>query len=256
MRVRRRSALVCAIAVVAGFSPAAHGQAPSPPCVLDRCLGSPGASLPSAPPPPPGPSDGTAHRAPLSPGAFDFYVLALSWSPAFCENGGVETSPDQCAAGHHRGFVVHGLWPQNQRGYPSECDQGSRFLSQATLDQVSDLYPDPGLARHEWRTHGTCSGLAPRAYFATVRQARAAVAIPPALQAPDEPQTLDPLAIARAFAAANPGLRSDAMAVTCRHGELDEVRVCLSKDLRRYVPCPEVTREACRTRAIAVLPGR
>jgi ribonuclease T2 len=41
-------------------------------------------------------------------------------------------------------------------------------------------------------------------------------------------------------------LRTDAMAVTCRQNMLEEVRICLGKDLRGYVTCPEVSRASCR----------
>src|SRR6478752_5799189 len=54
-------------------------------------------------------------------GDFDFYVLALSWSPGFCETAGSGRERDQCKDGAGLGFVVHGLWPQNERGFPSEC---------------------------------------------------------------------------------------------------------------------------------------
>src|SRR5580692_7150493 len=48
------------------------------------------------------------------PGAFDYYVLALSWSPEFCHSH--PTKPE-CVWGKF-GFVVHGLWPQYANGYP------------------------------------------------------------------------------------------------------------------------------------------
>ena len=232
------------------------GAAPAP-CVLDKCLGqrtprpgiSPDAEAQAAP-------ARQARRAPLASAAFDFYVLALSWSPGFCDTGGQEKSPQQCSGGRDLGFVVHGLWPQNTRGYPSNCDAGSRFPTRAALESVTDLYPDTGLARHEWRSHGTCTGLSPTDYFTAVRQARAAITIPPGLRQPSEPQTLAPLAIARAFMAANPGLRADTMAVTCRGGDLAEVRLCLAKDLRGFVSCPEVVHDACRTPDVSVLPVR
>ena len=225
-----------------------------PPCVLDKCLQPPpsGAERPS------GPIDsnrldrGSPGRASAS-GDFDFYVLALSWSPGFCETGGAEKAPQQCEPGSRLGFVVHGLWPQNQHGYPSNCDTGSRMPSRLALDAVRGLYPDEGLARHEWRTHGTCSGKSPTDYFADVRQARNAIVIPPSLVAPDDQVSWAPLDIARAFAAANPRLRTDSMAVTCRQNMLEEVRICFTKDLRGYIACPEVVRASCR-RPIEVPP--
>lgn len=51
------------------------------------------------------------------PGAFDYYVLALSWSPEFCHSH--PTKPE-CVSGKF-GFVVHGLWPQYANGYPENC---------------------------------------------------------------------------------------------------------------------------------------
>src|SRR5271156_3051107 len=58
----------------------------------------------------------------VATGDFDFYVLTLSWSPGFCDTGGADKSPEQCAAGVGEGFVVHGLWPDNQsRPDPADC---------------------------------------------------------------------------------------------------------------------------------------
>ena len=93
------------------------------------------------------------------PGDFDFYVLALSWSPGFCElDGDRDRNREQCADGAGLGFVVHGLWPQNERGFPSECGPAGRTPSRIALDQAKGLFPSEGLARHQWRKHGTCSG--------------------------------------------------------------------------------------------------
>ena len=228
----------CSSAHSAGFS--------DPPCVLDKCLGlTPGSTNPGANQPPSPPQD-QATRGSTPAGTFDFYVLSLSWSPSFCQSGGASKSPDQCASHANPGFVVHGLWPQNQHGYPSACGSGASFPSRMALDSARGVYPDEGLARHEWRMHGTCSGKSPTDYFKDVRSARAAITIPDALRAPDGDQTWAPLDIARAFTAANRGLRTDSMAVTCRRNDLEEVRICFSKDLRGFVPCPEVARASCR----------
>jgi ribonuclease T2 len=191
-----------------------------------------------------------------APGAFDFYVLSLSWSPGFCATGGDQKAKDQCAAGSGLGFVVHGLWPQYDHGFPGDCGPAGRSPSRQALDTVRGVYPDEGLARYEWRKHGTCSGLSPTDYFSAVRRARDAVVVPTAFQSPRAEQTWAPIDVARAFSAANPGLRTDEMAVTCRSGDLQEVRVCFAKDLRGFVPCPEVARASCHASGISVPPVR
>ncbi|WP_245504310.1 ribonuclease T2 [Lichenihabitans psoromatis] len=228
--------------------------------MLDKCLNGSSDQSAAAPastsrPVQTGSSFGGSGRS-RQPGVFDFYVLALSWSPGFCDTGGDNKAPRQCATGSNLGFVVHGLWPQYTRGFPSDCDSGNTSPTRAALDSVNGVYPDVGLARYEWRKHGTCTGLSPTDYFALVRRARDAVTIPTTLQSPSEPQTAAPLEIARAFTASNPGLRTDMMAVTCRQDELQEVRICFGKDLRGFVTCPEVSRAACRTQQITILPVR
>ena len=226
-----------------------------PPCVLDKCLGLKPAGQAPAPDRGTPSQGGDSFPSAVAPGAFDFYVLSLSWSPSFCQQGGASKSPDQCAAQANPGFVVHGLWPQNQRGYPSACDAGARFPSRLALDSARGVYPDEGLARHEWRQHGTCSGKSPTDYFADVRRARDAIVIPEQFKSPDADQTWAPPDIARTFVSANPRLRTDSMAVTCRQNALQEVRICFSKDLRGFVPCPEVAHASCR-RPISVPASR
>lgn len=201
-------------------------------------------------------SPGAAQRGGGTPGDFDFYVLALSWSAGFCEIDGDQKGRRQCEPGAKLGFVVHGLWPQYQRGYPSDCDGAARSPSRIALDGAKDVFPEEGLARHQWRKHGSCSGKSPTDYFTDVRRARAAIEIPKPFLSPDEPQTWSPLDIERAFAAVNPRLRTDNMAVSCRRGVLEEVLICFSKDLRGFVSCPEVNRRTCRTRDVSVPPVR
>jgi ribonuclease T2 len=56
------------------------------------------------------------------PGQFDFYVLALSWSPSFCEaaaeRGGSRNASSQCGARPYS-FVVHGCGRNTQRVFLS-----------------------------------------------------------------------------------------------------------------------------------------
>ena len=116
-----------------------------------------------------------------APGEFDFYVLSLSWSPSFCEaaaeRGNSGRSQVQCG-GRPYSFVVHGLWPQYERGFPEYCQRPSPRLDRNIMTSMLDLMPAPGLIFNEWDKHGTCSGLGARAYFETIRKARAAVKIP------------------------------------------------------------------------------
>lgn len=177
-------------------------------------------------------------------GAFDFYVLALSWSPGFCALEGGRRRLEQCERDSGLGFVVHGLWPQNERGYPAACGPG-RTPSRLALEEARGVYPDEGLARHEWRQHGTCSGKSPADYFSDVRRARDAVRVPPGLERPARDQVATPAEIERMFVEANPGLRPDMISVVCPRRVMQEVRICLDRDLRGFRRCPEVDRSGC-----------
>jgi ribonuclease T2 len=178
-------------------------------------------------------------------GEFDFYVLALSWSPGFCELEGERKRRRQCEPDADLGFTVHGLWPQFENGYPSECGPAGRFPSRAAIEETRGVFPDEGLARYQWRRHGTCSGKSPTAYFTDVRRARDAVRIPERFRSLPADMSVAPLDIERAFGEANPALRPDMMAVICRRGVLQEVRICLDRDLRGFRRCPEVDHSGC-----------
>ncbi|NEU10707.1 ribonuclease T2 [Methylobacterium sp. BTF04] len=188
-----------------------------------------------------------------APGEFDFYVLALSWSPTYCESDGARREANgQCRPGRGLGFVVHGLWPQYTRGYPSNCSAVERSPTRQAIEAAGEVYPSEGLARYEWRKHGTCSGLDPMSYFRAARAAREAVTIPDAYKGLTGATRAAPIEIARQFVAANRGLRPDMMSINCVRGQLQEVRICFSKDLRGFTPCPEVARQNCRAGEIAI----
>jgi ribonuclease T2 len=213
-------------------------------CILDNCADR--APRP-AQPAPEGRSRSGDVGAPA--GDFDFYVLALSWSPGFCDSVG--GSHDQCEPGKDLGFVVHGLWPQYERGFPSEC-AGPRTPSRLALERAAGVFPDERLARYEWRKHGVCSGRSPTDYFADVARAREAITVPAPFVKPTRDQTFTPIDIERAFYDANPRLRPGMMAVACRRNVFEEVRICFTKDLREFRACPEVVRRGCRQRELSV----
>ena len=191
-------------------------------------------------------------------GQFDFYVLSLSWSPSFCaaaaerHNGG--TPSMQCGARPYS-FVVHGLWPQYVKGFPKYCQVPSPRLYRGIVSSMLDLMPAPHLIYNEWDKHGTCSGLAPRDYFDTVREARAAVKIPPEYVDLKEPLSVARAAIEEAFMKANPGLPENGFAIECDKKRLTEVRICLSRDLQ-FRDCDEIARRSCRREQLLMPPLR
>lgn len=174
------------------------------------------------------------------PGQFDYYLLSLSWSPAYCvlhpEDG------PQCQ-GRGFGFVLHGLWPQfDAGGYPQFCSEADLPADAAALG--ARIYPSPKLVEHEWSRHGTCSGLSPQGYFQAADRALAVVKVPASLEAPRADQSMTANQLAAAFQAANPGLPDNALSVACSRGELSEVRICLSRDLKAR-SCGRGVRNSC-----------
>jgi ribonuclease T2 len=190
------------------------------------------------------------------PGRFDFYVLSLSWSPSFCKESEERGRPsnEQCR-GRPYSFVVHGLWPQYERGFPRDCQVPAPRLSRDLTTSMLDLMPALGLIYHEWDQHGTCSGLEAQAYFDLIRKARETVKIPESYAAPKTTLTVAPDEVEEAFVKSNPGLSRAAVSVTCGSTRLSEVRICMSKDLK-FRDCDEIDRRACRRDKLLMPPVR
>ncbi len=207
-----------------------------------------------------GRADHGGRHAQNQPGQFDFYVLALSWSPSFCEasrergQGGSRAQQQQCGARPYS-FVVHGLWPQHERGFPRECQVPAPRLARSIVYTMLDLMPSERLVFNQWDRHGTCSGLNGQQYFETVRQAREMVQIPEKFREISDYKMVTPDEVEEAFVAANPGLSREAIAVTCDTRRLSEVRVCMTKDLK-FRNCPEIDRRACRNEKVVMPPVR
>lgn len=183
---------------------------------------------------------------------FDFYVLSLAWSPSYCKLEGEQADRNQCRRDRDLAFVVHGLWPQFERGYPKDCRSGEPArVPDALADRMLDIMPSRGLVGHEWRTHGTCTGLSQTDYFAATRAAYRRIALPPGLSEAGRAANLAPKAIEQAFVQANPGMAADGIAVTCDGGMLDEVRICLTRELG-FRTCPEVDHNACRAGSLSL----
>jgi ribonuclease T2 len=184
-------------------------------------------------------------------GQFDYYLLALSWSPTYCLTHPNQTECD--VRGY--GFVLHGLWPQySAGGWPERC-RTAEVLDEEALRFARRIYPAPQLAVHEWTQHGVCSGLDARAYFEAADRARTAVRIPPWLEAPPRAQSVRPAAVVEALLERNPGLHARGVVVACERGELAEVRLCLDRDLKS-VDCGRGVHSNCPAGGIDVPASR
>lgn len=187
-------------------------------------------------------------------GKFDFYVLALSWSPSYCRSEGTDANRQQCGTDKYYSFIVHGLWPQFENGYPSRCaTRLSDRVPNGLARSLTDIMPSFGLIGHQWRKHGTCSGLNQQEYFETTRKAFERVTIPDAFQNSRRDQSIDPDDVEAAFLNANSQLNGSAIAVTCRDQLIREVRICMNKELE-FRSCAEVNKRACRAKN-AVMPA-
>jgi ribonuclease T2 len=187
--------------------------------------------------------------------AFAYYMLVLSYAPDFCDQPRGQKDPRECGAGRHIGFVVHGMWPQGEtsRG-PENCGPASP-VSQAIVQATLQYIPTESLIQHEWATHGTCSGLSAADYFAALRKARDSVMLPSDLNQPAQKQQFSPAQIESKAAAANPTFPKSAFRTSCYgNRELQEIRVCLDKDLAPRACGPSAGE--CSARTVTLLPVR
>jgi ribonuclease T2 len=183
-------------------------------------------------------------------GDFDYYLLALSWSPVYCDKHPEDRQ--QCGSKRY-GFVLHGLWPQQAGGgHPDSCATSSHLTEDARA-YARAVFPSEKLIAHEWQKHGTCSGMAAKDYFKAADDARNAIRMPPQFEPGARTQETTARDVSKAIREANPRITNSGLAVVCSGPELSEVRICLSKDLQP-MPCGRGVRNACRSGTIRV-PG-
>lgn len=189
-------------------------------------------------------------------GKFDFYVLALSWSPEYCATRGASRPGDiQCAGERQYDFVLHGLWPQYEpQGWPQNCS--TEQVPRRVVDSMLDIMPSPGLVRHEWSKHGTCSGLEPAGYFAQARKAFQALRIPEPYKRPQRQVVARVQEVKQRFVKANPSLPEDGVAAVCSGRFLQEVRICLTSDFQPRACSKDVLRSQCRVDEVILRPVR
>lgn len=197
-------------------------------------------------------SSGEQRAARSQDGEFDYYVLAMSWSPSFCEDD--TRGSAQCSGRRPYHFVAHGLWPQFERGYPENCSVSAR-VPERTVNEMLEIMPAKGLIFHQWKKHGTCSGMQPTAYFDTVEDAFRSVTIPEPFRGLDKAIVIKPSVIEDAFLEANPTLKPDMIAIDCKKKRLREVKVCFDKNLN-FRACGKDVHRECRDNTIRMPPVR
>lgn len=181
-------------------------------------------------------------------GEFDYYVLSLSWSPTWCALEGEARGSPQCD--RPLGWVLHGLWPQYERGWPANCPTVHRNPSRTQTEAMADIMGTSGLAWYQWQKHGRCSGLAAEDYYRLARLAYERVNRPEVLRKLDRPVKLPASVIEEAFLQANPGLTADMLTITCKDGRIQEARLCLTRDLTPRACAPDVRRDCTMTNAL------
>ncbi len=193
------------------------------------------------------------------PGAFDYYVLALSWSPSYCATRRRDGKDPQCDGRRPYAFVLHGLWPQYVKGWPEFCRTARKpWVSRELIASMLDIMPSPKLVIHEYKKHGTCSGLTPQAYYAQARAAFHRIRIPARYLGPSKAVTVSPRQIESDFLKTNPELGPEMLSVACGRGKrLREVRICFSKGLEpRACGRNEEQRRLCRLERVVMPPVR
>lgn len=188
-------------------------------------------------------------------GDFDYFVLALSWSPNWCELEGDRRNSEQCEERHDFGFVLHGLWPQYETGWPSNCRSKFRDPPRSVTNDMVDIMGSSGSAWHQWKKHGRCSGMSANDYFGLARQAFNAFEKPDVLRQIESPIKVAPNVVEAAILEVNPKLWKDAVTITCKSGMIQEARICLTKDLEFRTCGRDVIRD-CRASSGVLHPIR
>ena len=168
-------------------------------------------------------------------GKFDYYVMSLSWSPSYCAGQSRDSYDPQCNARNGRpyAFVLHGVWPQFEKGWPQDCQSPDRgFVPRPVANRMLDIMPSDKLVFHEYRKHGTCSGLGVDGYFDMARSLYNKVKIPSKFSNISDPRTfVSRDELIADIISANPGMKADGIAVECGGPgpRLKEVRICFDK---------------------------
>jgi ribonuclease T2 len=187
---------------------------------------------------------------------FDYYALSLSWSPTYCASKVGESDREQCSPGRRFAFVAHGLWPQYEKGWPENCEADESWVPEETIESMLRIMPSRKLIIHEWKKHGTCTGLGIERYFGKTRELFAKIRVPARYASPTSDVAVTPKQLAAGFVKTNAGLDSSMISVVCGNrtdiARLAELRICFDRD-GDFRSCGENERRQCRANTL-VLP--
>ena len=190
---------------------------------------------------------------------FDYYALTLSWSPTYCASKKGRRDRGQCGSQRRFAFVVHGLWPQYNRGWPQYCKTNQRWVGRRQIKRMLDIMPSKRLIIHEWTKHGSCSRLGQKAYFKLTRQLFAKVLTPARYLSPNKPVLITPQKLVSDFLKTNRGLTADSLSVQCgnsrNQARLSELRICFSKS-GEFTSCGQNERRRCNAQTLILPPVR
>jgi len=190
---------------------------------------------------------------------FDYYVLALSWSPTYCASKKGRRDRAQCGSQRAFAFVVHGLWPQYSRGWPQFCDTNQRWVNRRQIKDMLDIMPSKRLIIHQWKKHGTCTRLGQKAYFKLTRQLFAKILTPARYLSPQKPVLITPQKLVSDFIKTNRDLTADSLSVQCGNARdrarLSELRICFSKS-GEFTTCGANERRSCKAQTLVLPPVR
>ncbi len=179
--------------------------------------------------------DGPARRKPVAS-----YILAASWSPAYCRFGSSRNTM-QCSRRNGRfGFVLHGLWPQGAKGAPPQWCSTARRPSPELIRRNLCMTPAPALLAHEWAKHGSCMVKRPETYF------KVSAILWRSLRWPDadrlsRDKDLTAGKLREVFILRNPDWKADQIGIdTSCNGWLRGIRLCYGKN---FMPrtCPKAS---------------
>ena len=194
-----------------------------------------------------------------APGRFDYYTLALSWSPTFCRTPAGDRNPRQCSPGRRFAFIVHGLWPQFSKGWPSFCRKTRRWVPETQVRAMFDIMPSKGLINHQWKKHGSCTGLSQQRYFGLTRELFEKVRIPARYLSPTDPVEVSPKQLVLDFVKTNRDLDPGMVAIYCGNSRsrttLRELRICFNRK-GEFTACGSNERRQCRAKTLIMPPVR